>query len=352
MRFQARFAVLLTLLVVMVLLVGLVWIGLAGRRPSQPSTNVGAVPVIYVQQPPSDVWHALDWSGRIRSGISIRQVGNPYQSPDGSRLLWPQQDSSAIADANGKVISKVDLSLTRGLAWADDNSGICVINVVNQQPDGSGTFQLLFQPVVGDSRPITALSLTAGPNVSACSPGGGRVVITTASGHGDLGNLKVLFHELIVVDFRSGAQIAKRTFPSSRQGVVSSIVVSHDGSVAALGSDAGTSLLDVTKDQLASGPNGITPVAFSWNDVLLVGDDSSNHGLILNSKTGEVIWRDQSNRVTQGAAANPDTSDMMLFTTTGELTDLLVVAPNGHAQMIATEVFPAQAVPCNSCSAV
>jgi hypothetical protein len=64
------------------------------------------------------------------------------------------------------------------------------------------------------------------------------------------------------------------------------------------------------------------------------------------------VWSDTADEVTQGAIPDPQVgSDLMLTTTTGDLSNLVVVDMRGVTHHIASNVFLGQIGPCPDCSA-
>jgi outer membrane protein assembly factor BamB len=322
---------------------------------STTSPATSAATVVYFQRAPVTGWQAIDWMGKLHGSVGSDRVGNPYQSPDGSRLLWSPQGIWQIVDRSGRLQSVPDLSRSRGFTWADDSSGVCVLNVLSDNPPNGGSYQLTFISATGGSRTIASLTTQKGPNVAACSPAAGRVVITTASGYKDPSTMlmRITFGELRVLDFKSGSVVFQQAFPVGNvRAEVNSVAVTHDGSFAALGTQTQTTIVNLLNGQLGSSANGVTPLAFSWDGKLLAVDGTDNRGEVLNASTGQVIWRESvTNRVTQGAVPNPAGSEVMLFVTGGGLNDLLVVGAGGTAHVVAKDVFPDQIAPCTNCSA-
>lgn len=338
------------------IIASLLAIGEYRRNHSQSPTTPahGAAPALVYFQDPSNNWKAMDWTGRVLGSVGSLRFGIPYQSPDGSRLLVSPEGVWQIVDPTGKVLSTPDFSNPRGWTWADDSSGICVLNVITDKPPSGGTYDLDFYPVTGAPRKIASVTTLKGPNVAACSPGAGRVVVTTASGYKDPATelFNTTFGELIVIDFKMGTVLHRQSFPLGvRSTQVQSVIVSHDGSLGAISTQTETTIVKLLNDQVVARVSaGMWPLAFSWDDQLLVVAGPKNRGEILSVATGQVAWSDPVDRVTQGAAADPRSSDVMLFATTGGLSDLVVVSSSGQSKVIATEVFPDQVGPCFSCS--
>lgn len=325
------------------------------RNHSQPATTPahGAGPAVVYFQGPS-AWKAVDWTGRVHGSVGSDHVGIPYQSPDGSRLLWSPQGVWQIVDASGRVMSTPDLTRPRGITWADDGSGVCVLNVVTESPPNGGSHELDFFSATGGTRTIASVTTQKGANIAACSPSAGRVVVTTASGYKDPATdlRNITFGELIVIDFKVGTVLHRQSFPLGiRSNEVQSLVVSHDGSLGAISTQAQTTIVKLLNSQVLARLSGVVPLAFSWDDQLLVVDGPKNRGEVLSVSTGQLVWSDSVDRVTQGAVADPNGSQVMLFVTTGGLNDLLVVSATGNSKVIATNVFPAQVSPCSNCSA-
>jgi hypothetical protein len=253
-----------------------------------------------------------------------------------------------MVDASGTGLATSDLR-SRGVAWADDSSGICVLNVITENPPDGGSYDLVFYSATGGARTIASLTTSEGPNVAACSPSAGRVVITTASSV-----YNTAFGELIVIDFKTGTVLQR--FPLGARGArlteVDAVVVSHDGSLGAIATQTQTTIVNLLNDQVVARVNSVVwpPLAFSWDDQLLVvGGGPKALGELVSVSTGEVVWSDSVDRMTQGAVADPRSSDVMLFVTTGGPTDLLVVSSSGQSKVIATKVFPDAAGPCLIC---
>src|SRR6266705_6145144 len=100
-------------------------VGAACQTGQAPAPRSEASPVVYVQHSPG--WQLIDWTGKAQGLIGSEHVGIPYQSPDGSRVAWQPQGDWQVVDARGKVLSHLDLSRSRSIAWADDSSGLCVV---------------------------------------------------------------------------------------------------------------------------------------------------------------------------------------------------------------------------------
>ena len=86
-----------------------------------------------------------------------------------------------------------------------------------------------------------------------------------------------------------------------------------------------------------------------------MANGAANRGELIDVPTGQVVWIDPTAEVTQGAASEPDGSDVMMFVTTGGLSDLVVVSAGTGtgvvARVIARNVLPDQVAPCFNCSA-
>src|SRR5205823_7324574 len=103
-------------------------------------------------------WQAIDWTGGLHGSVGSDRVGNPYQSPDGSRIAWAPDGVWQIVDKNGRVLSQLDLSKSKGFAWADDSSGLCMLKVINDNPPSGGSYQLDFDSATGGSSTIASLT--------------------------------------------------------------------------------------------------------------------------------------------------------------------------------------------------
>jgi hypothetical protein len=156
-----------------------------------------------------------------------------------------------------------------------------------------------------------------------------------------------------VIDFQTGKVAFRQSMPIGKPATeVSSIVVSHDGSFAAFGTQSQTTIVNLMNGQIVSHATAVTPLAFSWDTKLLAVDQASHRGAVLSPSTGQVVWTESvSDRVTQGAVPNPAGPDLMLFVTGGDLNDLLVVSPGGSSRIVAKDVFLDQISPCFDCSA-
>src|SRR5260370_4829733 len=331
-------------------------LGMAGcETTTAPApSNLAAATVVYFQRLPIHGWQAVDWKGILHGSIGSDHVGIPYQSPDGSRLAWSSEGVWQVVDSNGKLLSQLDLSKSRSFTWADDSSGLCVLNAITDNPPNGGSYQLDFDPVTAGSRTIASVATSKGPNVAVWSPSPGRVGITTASGSTDaLSMMRITFCMLSVMDFSTGTVRFDRRFPiQDPSNQVSAVIVSHDGALAAIATPMQTTVLSLTDGALVYHTTGLTPTAFSWDSKQLAAETLGNRGEVLSLTTGEAVWRDAvTNRVAQGAVPDPAGSDLMLFETTGGLNDLLVVSPAGVERTIAKGVFPSQVAPCSNCSA-
>jgi hypothetical protein len=316
---------------------------------SKPVPHIKPVerPVVYFQRAPIHGWQAVDWTGTIAGPIGSDHVGIPYQSPDGSRLIWSPQSEWQFADRTGKTLSRLDLARSRSFAWADDAAGMCV---VRDNPPNGGSYQLDFEAATGGSRKIASFSTSSGPNVVACSHSAGRAVIATASRDITSG-AQVTFGQLIVIDLTTGA--AQTSPIGSFSPAVTSLAVSHDGAESALATSTQTMILNLLTGAYTRLVPSLTPLAFSWDGSMLVGATSSNRGAAVNVSTGQMIWSEnEPQRITQGAIPDPAGGGLMLVTTTGGLNDLVVISPTGAERTIAKAVFPAQVAPCYICSAV
>ncbi len=317
-----------------------------------------ASPVVYVEHSPG--WQLIDWTGKAEGLIGSDHVGIPYQSPDGSRVAWQTEGDWQVVNRNGKLLSPLDLSRSRSIAWADDSSGLCVVReLTDNQPAGAGPYLLDFVSASsGKSKTIASFTTAMGPDIAACSPTSGRVVILSASGYKDPSTMQLVitFGDLRVIDLKTGAIAFSQAFPiGSRSSEVSWIAVSHDGAVAALQTQGGTRIVDLTSGRVLRTIDAVVPWSFSWDNARLAADGgpSHNRGEVVDTSTGRLLWTDSvAGRVTQGAMAEPGVGDLMLFTTSGGLSDLVVVSAGGAYRTIAKNVFPAQVGPCPSCSAV
>jgi len=232
-----------------------------------------------------------------------------------------------------------------------------VLKVISENPPNGGSYELAFESAAGSSRGIAALNTNRGPNIAACSPSAGRIVITTASGYKDPATefLRVTVGDVIVIDFTSGSVLLRQTLPvGSASTQVNDVIVSHDGAFAALATSTQTTIIILANGRTVAQFSGVVPLAFSWDEKQLAvdGGPGETRGEVLSVPAGQVVWSDNSSgQVTQGAAADPASSNVMLFATTGGLSDLLVISASGTERTIATEVFPAQIAPCATCSA-
>ena len=340
--------------------VGLVSVlGTAGCQASTSPTPTPAVsPVVYLQRSPG--WELVDWTGRSHGVIGSDHVGIPYQSPDGSRVAWQPQGDWQVVDRHGNVLSRIDLSRSRSIAWADDSSGLCVVGQTNAlQPPGAGLYVLDFVTAAsGESKMIASFTIGMGPNIAACSPKSNRVVVVSARGYKDPRTMQevITFGELRVIDFRTGTIAFTQAFPvSSRSSEVSWVAVSHDGGFAALQTESGTTIVDLSSGRVLRTMDSLVPWSFSWDDARLAATEGANQnkGEVVDIATGHLVWADSvTGRATQGAIAKPAAGDLMLFMTTGDLNDLVVVSPSGAYRTVAKNVFPAQVGPCPSCSAL
>jgi hypothetical protein len=332
-------------------------LGAACQTAHVPTARGVASPVVYIQHSPG--WQLIDWKGKAQGLIGSDHVGIPYQSPDGSRVAWSPGGDWQVVDRQGKVSSHLDLSRSTSIAWADDSSGLCVVRQLNDnQPPGAGQYVLDFvSGTSGESKTIASFTIGMGPDIAACSPIAGRVVVVSASGFKDPTTMQLVitFGNLRVIDLKTGTVAFSQVFPVGRRSSeVSSITVSHDGAFAALQTENELTIEDLTNGRVMSTMGALVPLSFSWDGARLAvdGGGSTNRGEIVEGATGRVLWTDPvAGRVTQGAVAEPDAAEFMLFVTTGELTDLVVVSANGAHRNIANNVFPAQVGPCPSCSA-
>src|SRR4029077_5847764 len=134
--------------------------------------------------------------------------------------------------------------------------------VVSDNPPNGGAFQLGFILATGGSRTIASFTTQKRPDVAACSPAAGRVVITTASGYKDPSTMqmRVTFGELRVLDFNSGSIVFQQAFPVGNvPAEVDSVVVTHDGSLAALATQTQTTILNLLDGQIAGRTSDVTP---------------------------------------------------------------------------------------------
>ncbi len=333
-------------------------VGAACQTGQAPAARTEASSVIYVQHSPG--WQLIDWTGKARGLIGSEHVGIPYQSPDGSRVAWQPQGDWQAVDREGTVLSKLDLSRSRSIAWADDSSGLCVVRqLTDNQPPGAGPYVLDFVSATsGASKMIATFTIGTGPDVAACSPISGRVVIVSASGFKEPNTMQqvITFGELRVIDLKTGTVTFRQAFRvGSRSSEVSWVTVSHDGVSAALETENEVTIEDLTNGRVVHTMSAVAPLSFSWDGARLAvsGGGATNHGEIIEVATGRVLWTDSvAGRVIQGAVAEPGAGELMLFVTTGELTDLVVVSASGaNRGTIAKNVFTAQVGPCPSCSA-
>jgi hypothetical protein len=319
-------------------------------------TSASNGPVVYFERPPSNTWQAVDWNGKLHGVLPVQRIGTgiglPMQSPDGSRLLWPTNGEWWFLDRSARRLSVASADpIGPGVAWADDSSGICVLHSTTPKDQ---SYQVDFISANGGSHTIATFSTSVRPNIAACSRTAGRVVVTTASGYKDYVTQlrKVTFGELLVIDFKSGNVVFRRVFPTADPSTeISSMAVSRDGSLAALGTKSGTSVINLFGGQVVSQAQGVVPAVFSWDGRQLAAAAGLQSEL-LNSDTGQIAWADsEPNRVMQTAAPNPAGSEVMFLVTYGESDDMLVVGKNGTTRLIARGVFVGPLVACTECSA-
>src|ERR1700686_1791327 len=190
-------------------------LGAACETGHGPVAPLVASPVLYVQHSPG--WQLIDWTGKAEGRIGSDHVGIPYQSPDGSRLAWQPQGDWQVVDLQGKLLSHLDLSRSRSIAWADDSSGLCVVRgLTDNQPPGAGPYVLDFVSATsGKSKAITPFTIGMGPDIAACSPTSGRVVIVTASGYKAPSTMQLVitFGDLRVIDLKTGSIALSQPFP-------------------------------------------------------------------------------------------------------------------------------------------
>jgi hypothetical protein len=209
----------------------------------------------------------------------------------------------------------------------------------------------------GESKMIASFTIGMGPDIAACSPTSGRVVIVSASGYKDPSTMQrvTTFGELRVISFKTGTVGFTQAFPvGSRSSEVSWIAVSHDGAFAALQTETGTRVVDLGDGRVVRTMDTLVPWSFSWDDARLAlgAGSTQSRGEVIDIATGHLIWTDSvAGRVTQGAIPEPGAGELMFFTTLGELSDLVVVSASGGSRAIVKNVFTAQVGPCPSCSA-
>lgn len=325
----------------------------AGCQQGSPSLpNKTNLPVVYFQRPDTRAWQAIDWNGGLHGSIGSGHVGIPYQSPDGSHLIWMTEGVWQIVDNNGNVLLRPDLAMQKTMAWADDSSGLCVIESITATAGGSGMYRLVFVSVSGVSRTIAEFGTTSGPNVVACSPEAQRVVIATASGNRTITTFGISFGELKVIDFTGGAIEFDRSFPTSPPGQVTAVAASHDGLYAAITDDLQTAIIKLPSGQVVGHLRALTPMAFSWDGTRLAAIDTHGRGQTLEMPAGQVTWSDPTlNGTTQFAIPDPKGPDLMVLQTTGGFDNLLVISASGVSRMVTSGVFPDQLGPCSNCSA-
>ena len=302
----------------------------------QPVPVAPMSPALIYVEPPNNDWRAIDWSGTVRGPLGVSGVGTPFQSPDGSRILWEQNGNFQIINQQGHVFANWYGSTSA--AWADDSSGLCVVDYASVSP---GVYQVDFLPLSGPVKTITSFRTALQIDIAACSPSKGRVTIATYSEIKDRVSQvrKLSFGELLSIDFSTGV-VANLPFPIGGPGAVTYHVASHDGTYVALLEASGTTVVDLSTGATVLVVQGLTPLAFSWDHSLLAGSLADNRGQLVHVPTGEVAWTDsQPSRVTQGALPNPRGSTVMFLTTTGGLYDLVVVGNDGRARVVATNVF-------------
>lgn len=321
------------------------------QSTSQDSHVSEFVPLVYFQQAPIAGWQGVDWSGHIRPSIGSDSVGNPYQSPDGSRLAWAPNGTWAIVDNKAHLLTAPDLSGSLEFAWADDSSGLCVVLGASS----TAPTDLSFVAVGGSTRRVAHLADVFAANVIACSPESQRLVLDSAVTVTDRtsGRREVLIRDLVVVDLQSGAVLSQRAFPVDPGSpmAVTSIAAAHDGSLAAIGRQSGVSIVDLRSGAAVDQIAGIKPLAFSWDGKQLAASDSTGRGEVLDSTSGRLLWRDGPKRSSQSAIAEPGAGGLMFVAATATLYDLTIVSTDDHARTVAIDVQPAQATPCSDCSA-
>lgn len=320
---------------------------------SPPPTQSSEPPVVWVQHSPG--WQAIDWAGKTHGVIGAKNFGPPFQSPDGSRVLVNPNGDWKIVDIHGRLVSRPDLTLARSIAWADDSSGLCVARAQHANtPDGAGPYDLDFVPALtGASKNISSFSTRMGPDIAACSPTSGRIVVVTATGYKDpRTEMRVsIFGDLTEFDFKTGRVGINQTYPIVQgPDTVSWIEVSRDGMHAALETATETRILDLSTGGVVSKMASAEPLAFSWDGARLAVVPRLT-GEIVDVKTGAVMWTDAvAGRVTQWAIPQPRGQDLMLITTFGSGNDLIAVTPSGATRTVATNAFMAQVGECTSCS--
>src|SRR5216683_3850763 len=234
-----------------------------------PMAHLVASPVVYVEHSPG--WQLIDWTGKAEGLTGSDHVGIPYQSPDGSRVAWQPEGDWQVVNRKGRVLSHLDLSRSRSIAWADDSSGLCVVRAAsdNQAP-GIGQYVLDFVSAAsGESRRIASFAMGMGPDIAPCSPTSGRVVIVSASGFKDPRTMQevITFGDLRVIDLKTGAVAFYQAFPvGNRSSEVSWIAVSQNGASAALQTETATRIVDLTSRRVLLTMGARVPWAFSWDD--------------------------------------------------------------------------------------
>jgi len=182
-------------------------------------------------------------------------------------------------------------------------------------------------------------------------------VIVSASGYKDPKTMQqvITFGELRVIDLKTGTVAFSEAFPlGSRSSEVNWVAVSHDGAFAALQTETATRIVDLTTGRVVRTMDALVPWSFSWDDTRLAlgAGPTQKRGEVVDISNGHLLWTDSvTERVTQGAIAEPGAGELMLFVTSGELTDLVVVSASGAYRTIEKNVFTAQVGPCPSCSA-
>lgn len=120
---------------------------------------------------------AVDMEGRVLSQVSSGETREPFArwSPDGSRLVYTNQETSIVVQKYGDISAKKIVSVGAQPAWSPDGSRIAFGRI-----DGEGSNIWVYSFDTGDSNQITFGD--GGKGFATWSPDGQQIAYQVQSG--------------------------------------------------------------------------------------------------------------------------------------------------------------------------
>ena len=323
------------------------------RRQWSFSTEPGApppgLPVIwygtrspYAPQTDSQSLLAIDWQGNL-AGTMDSTSAILRQAPDGSVLFT--QDGNVL-DRHG-VPGAASAFPYVGMT-ADDSQSVCIVG----DPGGGiggGRLWLLTGPVRGPLRrvaPADWVGAGPGPGIVACSAANDRAVVADT---GDRG----LTTGIRVIALSTGRVLYQRSYA----GLGAGIVGSRDGrylaeqmpTTDAQGQPVATVTLirRIADGRVVARLDNQGVLRFSWDGMRVVTAPSFTNGgtrdvRLVDWRTGKVLWR-QPGGLPVYAMAQPNGPKVAIAIGSqpggGDVDQLWLVAADGHATQVVSEVF-------------